>query len=276
MSKIEDYYTNIYNEDYRLSEKCDNRHKVEIINKSWLIDHYINKFINLGHEKLNILDVGAGTGIWTEYIISKYPSCNIICGDIVAKHNEILKKRFSGTGNVEVFPMDACDLNVSIDENDGLMLVSGENKLTVDRRFDLVLCGGPLYHCDEESKIIDNLFSVTRNYGHILIDWLSEFSGVLNWSIMKGTPITNIEHVDEIFHYTTSERLDDTISRYYCYREHFGIDSVTRFIQDEVNTYNENELKKYCENIRIYWKNNSNSSEHSITAITKIDRNKIQ
>ena len=276
MNKIEDYYTNTYDEKARLSETCDNRHKVEIINKSYLIDFYINKFIEHGHEKLNILDIGAGTGFWTEYIITKYPSCNIVCGDIVPKHNEILKERFSDRKNVQVFPMDACNLNVFIGKNGKLKLWSMQKGMNIDRRFDLVLCGGALYHCSDEPKIIDNLFSLTRMYGHILIDWLSEFSGVLNWSLMNGTPITNIEETDNIFHYTTSEKLNKTIERYYCYCQHFGIDSITRFIKDEVNKYNDNELQRYCENIRMFWETNSDSSEHSITAITVIDRNKLE
>ena len=67
MNKVEKYYTEDYCEQNRLGEGCDNRHKVEIINKSFLLE---NEICKRAFDTYRVLDLGAGTGFWTDFILS--------------------------------------------------------------------------------------------------------------------------------------------------------------------------------------------------------------
>ena len=78
MNKVQEYYTNTYDESKRLGEGCDNRHKVEIINKGHLIKDIFNLIKSVKEYRVEhyhdeatpvrIIDVGAGTGFWTNFI----------------------------------------------------------------------------------------------------------------------------------------------------------------------------------------------------------------
>lgn len=256
MSKtIEKYYTEYYNESERLSKNCDNRHKVEIINKAVLIDKYIMTLLSMHTSpvKIKILDLGAGTGIWTDYILGKYNvNVEILCGDIVPKHNEILKEKFKGYNNVTVKLLNALNLPENIGQ------------------FDLILCGGPLYHnnIDDSYIIMENIFKVAKNPSFIMVDWLSQYSGEINWSIMLHKPVESLEECDKMFHYKNCDIMTELAGKRQI-MGHYAIDSITRFIADEVNKYSQEELLKYCETIRNHWKNTADISEHSITVILK-------
>lgn len=258
MNKVQEYYTNTYDENKRLGEGCDNRHKVEIINKGHLIKDIfgIVKSINdlrIGeNESIRIIDVGAGTGFWTDFILKNFDNVEIYCGDLVEKHNDIMRKRFKDYPNVHVVNIDALKLNNSLYGT-----------------FDIVLCGGPLYHLNNEDsqKVCNNLLNVCNECGYILVDWLSEASGNINWSLMKGHPVKNISDDDKMFYYKDSYIMS------YLFREyeilHYGIDSITRFVADKINNYTDEELELWCKNIRKYWNKNADLSEHSISVIRK-------
>lgn len=250
MNKVKKYYTEVYREENRLGETCDNRHKVEIINKGFLLTTEINKHI---WKSFRVLDLGAGTGIWTDFIINTFPRAEVVCGDLVPRHNEILKERFANNPRVTVMPLDALHLPV--------------NELGA---FDIILCGGPLYHCSvsDSKKIIDQLDQVSKTHTLAFIDWLSEGSGTINWSLMSGKPVKNLGTTDKMFHYKSTaimnKLFENTDAHIY---GHYGVDGITRFIADEVNKYDEKELETYCTNVRKFWDTTADLSEHSITVL---------
>lgn len=250
MNKVMKYYTEVYREENRLGETCDNRHKVEIINKGFLLATEINKHV---WKSFRVLDLGAGTGVWTDFIIKNFPFAEVVCGDLVPRHNEILKERFANNSNVTVMPLDALHLPVK--------------ELGT---FDIILCGGPLYHCNfsDSKKIINQLDKLTKTKTLVFVDWLSEGSGVINWSLMSGKPIDNIDNADKMFHYKSTyvmeELFKNTDAHIY---GHYAIDGITRFIADEVNKYDEKELETYCANVRKFWHTTADLSEHSITVL---------
>jgi SAM-dependent methyltransferase len=249
MNKVEKYYTEDYCEQNRLGEGCDNRHKVEIINKSFLLENEICKH---AFSTCRVLDLGAGTGFWTDFIIKKLPFTQIVCGDIVPKHNEILKERFANNHNVTVMPLDALNLPVDI-----------------LGKFDIILCGGPFYHCNfsYSKKIVKELEKVSNGNTLVFVDWLSEASGVVNWSLMTGKPIENIDLVDNMFHYKSTYVINELFKNYGLVQGHYAIDGITRFIADEVNKYDEDQLQTYCVNVRKFWHTTADLSEHSITVL---------
>lgn len=249
MNKVTKYYTEDYCEENRLGETCDNRHKVEIINKGILL---YNNICNKAYSSMRVLDLGAGTGIWTDFIIKHFPYAEVVCGDLVPRHNKILKERFANNPKVKVIPLDALNLPI---EDLG--------------KFDIILCGGPLYHLNysDSTKVVSQLSKITKPSTLVFVDWLSEGSGVINWSLMKGKPIENIDVTDKMFHYKSTYVMNELFKNYGTIIGHYAIDGITRFIADEVNKYDEDQLQTYCTNVRKFWHTTADLSEHSITVL---------
>lgn len=247
--EAKEYYDNIYKEENRLGADCDNRHKVEKINKAILIDGVCLRFRN--EREFNVLDIGAGTGLWTEYIHTRYPNARIVCGDISDRHNQIMEQKFSKSDCVKVVPMNALYLGKFVKD-----------------RYDVVLCGGALYHLNytDSKKVIYDITCFKNAY--CMVDWLSETSGELNWSFMKGSPVLDLKKEDKTFYYLTTTKLEQLLRPYKDRIEihgHYGVDSISRFVTDRINGYNDDELEQYCSIIRKSWDKNADCSEHSIT-----------
>ena len=85
MSKVCEYYNNIYDEDKRLNNTCDNRHKTEREIKKKIITQYA---------KGNILDCSAGTGLYTLWLAQN--NYNVSACDIVPEHVEQIKNKWYG------------------------------------------------------------------------------------------------------------------------------------------------------------------------------------
>lgn len=255
MNTIVNYYTEQYDESKRLDSSCDNRHKTEIINKAYLITSCIEQILSQTNTRpIKIIDVGAGVGYWTDFILKKWKTnVEIHCGDIVPKHNSIMYQRFENYDNVHVTQMNALNLNHSMY---GI--------------FDMVICGGPMYHLNDTDSTIaaTMLLNVCKPNGLILVDWLPEAHGAINWSLMKNTPVNNVNEIDGIFHYKTSDKVTNLFSGFKILG-HYGIDSITRFIEDKINQWNDSQLELYCETIRKHWNLNPDLSEHAISIIQK-------
>ncbi|CQR56711.1 class I SAM-dependent methyltransferase [Paenibacillus riograndensis] len=119
MKGIINYYDR-YNEAARLT--TDHARRLEFITTTHFLDTYLK-----GDSQ--ILDLGAGAGIYTFYYAQK--GHTVISTDLTPKHVEIISQRASDEGyaNITAAMADATDLSRYPDES-----------------FDAVLCLGPLYH----------------------------------------------------------------------------------------------------------------------------------
>jgi len=111
LDKIKEQFNNC-------AEKYDNRRKTiipcfdEFYNRSVsLLKYYKENFVN-------IIDLGAGTGLLTKVIFEMYPNANFTLIDISENMLKIAKERFNGMDNfkfldcnyVEDIPINDCDL----------------------------------------------------------------------------------------------------------------------------------------------------------------------
>lgn len=98
-----------------------------------------------------ILEVGCGTGNMTEFFLPKEKVVGI---DISPDHLNLIKLRFSGRPNFEVFNYDICDDQV----------------LELRRyRFDIIICINVLEHIENDLKAIKNMYQLLREKGRLIL-----------------------------------------------------------------------------------------------------------
>ena len=136
MNEIVEFYTNQYDEDTRLI-----RHRTEFITTTYIL----NKFIDTGSR---ILDLGAGTGIYSIYYANR--GCSVTAIDIVPKHIEILNSRLKIHQNL--------DVSAEVGDANDLSRFRGDS-------FDVVLCMGPLYNLKVIDSCIRECLRVLRSKG---------------------------------------------------------------------------------------------------------------
>ncbi|MEA4963593.1 class I SAM-dependent methyltransferase [Lutispora sp.] len=100
--------------------------KMEIIISAKMLDSYIN-FSD------SILDVAAGTGIYSLYYAKK--GHNVFAMDITPKHIQIIKNKLSN---------EFKELHINAEVNNAVGLGMFEENV-----FNTVLCFGPIYHLIE-------------------------------------------------------------------------------------------------------------------------------
>ncbi len=71
----------------------------------------LESFIDGSDKKLSILEVGSGTGIFTEYLLEKFPHSEIHLIDISEEMLDYSRKKFKSYKNIEYFLGDAEDCN---------------------------------------------------------------------------------------------------------------------------------------------------------------------
>ncbi len=83
---------------------------------------------------IKVLDLGAGTGLFSEHILSKFPHAEFLLCDIAPKMLEVAKKRFS--------------------ENEGKVryLVDDYRSYQDDDKYDLVISSLSIHHLEDEEK----------------------------------------------------------------------------------------------------------------------------
>ena len=62
--------------------------------------------INLSTSSPEILDLGAGTGLFSEFVLQKYPNAKITLVDLSQKMLDIAQKRFSSNKNINIIQGD--------------------------------------------------------------------------------------------------------------------------------------------------------------------------
>jgi tRNA (cmo5U34)-methyltransferase len=99
----------------------------------------------------NILDIGAGTGLFSSFILKKYPEANITLIDISEKMMDIAKKRFSCSSNI----------NYIIDD-----YTSHE----FDTTFDIIVSSLSIHHLNDKEKrsLFKRVYSLLNEDGMFL------------------------------------------------------------------------------------------------------------
>lgn len=161
MNPVVHYYEQ-YNEHARLT--TDNSRRLEFITTTHLMDKYISKDANL-------LDLGAGTGIYSFYFAGK--GCMVTSTDLTPKHVELIRATIAQEGltNIVAEPADATDLSSYADES-----------------FDAVLCLGPMYHLKDRAAQLNCLRECTR--------------------VLRPGGIVGVAYVNRLFIYPHLVRMD--------------------------------------------------------------------
>lgn len=109
---------------------------------------------------LNILEVGAGGGLWTEFFLNK--NTNVTCVDV---NEQILK------GNAKLHPK--------------AKFVLGDAKnIKLNEKYDFVFAKDIIEHIDDDEKFLKNMSSHLKDDGLIIINTQNSWS--LNFLIQGG------------------------------------------------------------------------------------------
>lgn len=129
-------------------------------------DYYgtISYLAKIRNDFSSILDLGAGTGLLTQYLYSYFPDAQYTLVDISDKMLEIAHKRFSGIENISY---SICNYS------EGLP----------DKEFDLIASALSIHHLDEgkKNKLYHNVYGKLKNNGvFINLDQFNASSEVMN------------------------------------------------------------------------------------------------
>lgn len=231
MNKVISYYTENYDEDYRLGENCDNRHIVEREVKK----HILSKYLKKGAK---ILEIGAGTGLYSISFAKEGYEVNAC--DIVPKHVKIIKEKAKKLNlKIETTVADALSLPYENEE------------------FDLVLLSGPIYHFSEynDKEIsIKEAARVCKKSGVVVVDYLSEIHGFIQHSLLSAEFLkkSKIEDImqynckDEMFSYDNRNRITNLMNTSGLEEvKVYGTDSITRFIREDINKLDKETLSQW-------------------------------
>lgn len=163
----------------------------------------IDKLINTNSK---VLDVGAGTGVYTIHLASKVKEVTAFEPSSTNFMNlELKAKKFS---NIRAYNKSSFDLK-DLEEN----------------YFDLVLIFGPMYHLSDDKDRIDVLRQAKRickNGGHILISYINHDMVLISESINYNLNIFSSPSYD-----SRKQRL---IDRPFIF---FKVDEARQMIEDE-------------------------------------------
>ena len=163
----------------------------------------IDKLINANSK---VLDVGAGTGVYTIHLASKVKEVTAFEPSSTNFMNlELKAKKFS---NIRAYNKSSFDLK-DLEEN----------------YFDLVLIFGPMYHLSDDKDRIDVLRQAKRickNGGHILISYINHDMVLISESINYNLNIFSSPSYD-----SRKQRL---IDRPFIF---FKVDEARQMIEDE-------------------------------------------
>lgn len=219
---IKNYYANVYDEEHRLADGCDNRHLVERIVKMYHYKGIVKKLF----KGARILDISCGTGLYS--IEFAKLGFRVYACDLCENHISKLKKKAKKLNlNIYACVCDACKLPFK------------------DDYFDLVLLAGAVYHLPKDGKVkaIEEAVRVCRPQKHIMIDYLprmhAEYQNIARYGEL-------ISKEDEIFSYdNTSDMLKYLENMGVGMNDCFSTDGITRLISDKVNIMSKEQFNRY-------------------------------
>lgn len=95
-----------------------------------------------------VLDIGAGTGLFTQFIYEQKPNLHFTLVDISSDMLAVAKERFAGAGNVAYQELDF-------------------SKEAITGKYDLIISALAIHHLEDEQKkvLYQNIYSALNNGG---------------------------------------------------------------------------------------------------------------
>ena len=174
-------YYNKFNEDKRLNTKHG---QIEFLTAI----KYIEKYLKSGNK---IIDIGAGTGKYSEYFKNK---------------------------GYDVTAVELVKHNLRIIENKGIKAILGNAvnlKKIEDNSFDITILFGPMYHLismDEKIKALSEAKRITKNDGYIFISYCANEYAIITHGFIDNNIKESIKEnlVDE--NYKITPKVNDLYS----------------------------------------------------------------
>lgn len=226
---LNQFYTEKCDEDTRLSSKHG---AVEFITTTT----YIHKYLKPNDR---ILEVGAGTGVYSLYFAEKGFKVNAI--EYVQRNIDILKEKIKEEMDVVAEQGDALDLSRFADDT-----------------FDVTLVLGPLYHLytkEDVDEAIREAIRVTKKEGIIALAYLTHDSIMLDYVLFKNHLIDGyLKDFDEKFKMTVNpenifsafyiEEFKKMMEKYdITYLHNLATDGMAHHLKEKIDSLTEEEFK---------------------------------
>ena len=229
MDALEKYY-NKFNEDKRLLSRHG---QVEM----FVALHYINQIIN-GRKNLKVLDVGAGTGRYSEILANQGHQLTAI--DYVKKNVSQIR-----TKKTNIIAKQGTALDLKFKEN----------------QFDIVLLFGPIYHLftkEDKLKALLEAKRVVKQGGHILVMHLTQDYAIITYAIKEGHLIECLNNgtldnnfnihttIENLYSYSRVDEINELVELSNLSRHKIiGVDGPTDYIRPHINKLTEKEFEIY-------------------------------
>jgi len=137
----------IQNKFDEISKKYDSQRRMLIP----CFDEFYSISVSVADVKTNtpkILDIGAGTGLFSYFLLDKYPEAKITLIDISEKMLEVARQRFSGNENIKY-------------------IVGDYTKINLSEEFDMVVSALSIHHLEDTDKkeLLRKCYSVLKPNG---------------------------------------------------------------------------------------------------------------
>jgi tRNA (cmo5U34)-methyltransferase len=98
---------------------------------------------------IRVLDLGAGTGLFSEHVLAKYPNATFVLYDLAAKMLDVARDRFNGRGDQFEF------------------VIKDYRKLRAVDTYDLVISSLSIHHLTHEDKraLFHQIYAALKNGG---------------------------------------------------------------------------------------------------------------
>lgn len=106
------------------------------------------ELVNLKSENGKILDLGAGTGLLTRFVLEKYPKANFTLVDIAEDMLKVARKRFENYSNVK-------------------FKIEDYRKGINDEKYDFIISAMSIHHLDtnEKRELYRNIYNALEDEG---------------------------------------------------------------------------------------------------------------
>ncbi|ERJ13182.1 class I SAM-dependent methyltransferase [Haloplasma contractile] len=252
--ELDKIYTELYDENQRLNKSKAS--SVEFITNT----KYITDFLSEGAK---ILDIGAGTGVYSIYLADK--GYDVTSVEPVKRNLECLKSKIKENMTINPFQGNALDLSMIKDDS-----------------YDLVLNMGPLYHLkseEERIRAIQESVRVCKKGGKIFFAYISNDMVFITESLMYnskflGSDLYNHETmkvVDEPFTFLTVKYMNDLMRKLNLKEiKHFSSDGYAELLEEKVNALNDKQFKEWLKfHFYMCEKKEMLGSSHHIMFVTE-------
>jgi 2-polyprenyl-3-methyl-5-hydroxy-6-metoxy-1,4-benzoquinol methylase len=219
-----------FEEDKRLSKS--KAYSIEFLTTTTFIDRYLK-------EGIKILDIGAGTGVYSIHYAEK--GYDVTAIELVKRNVDILKaKVIEGKMKINIQQGNALNMENLADES-----------------FDIILCLGPLYHLADDNdklKCIEETKRVCKKNGKIFYAYLSNDMVFITESMLKNENYlggANYDHetfklTDEPFCFMTVEHMRHLMKLSNLKEvKHIAVDGLSELLRDKINAFDDKQFKEW-------------------------------